>query len=131
MKNPYITEDLEALAAQVRRFATERVAPGFQERDRTRVLDRDLMRAMGELGYIAPELPERFGGLGMGCVAAGVIHEEIARADLSLSYINLLASLNAQILSDHGRPEVVSPWLARMVAGDALVAIALTEPRGG
>jgi len=131
MRNPYITEDLEALAAQVRRFATDRVAPGFQERDRTRVLDRDLMRAMGALGYIAPELPERFGGLGMGCVASGVIHEEIARADLSISYINLLASLNAQILSEHGRAEVVSPWLERMVAGDALVAIALTEPRGG
>jgi len=66
VKNPYVTEDLEALAAQVRRFATERVAPGFQERDRTRVLDRALMREMGQLGYIAPELSERFGGQGPG-----------------------------------------------------------------
>jgi cyclohexanecarboxyl-CoA dehydrogenase len=75
------------------------VAPGFQERDKTRVLDRALMREMGEMGFIAPELPEAFGGQGLGCLAAGVIHEEIARADLSMSYINLLASLNGQILS--------------------------------
>ena len=130
-QNPYIDEDLSAIAEQARRFATERVAPGFQERDHTRVLDRALMREMGQLGFIAPELPEQYGGQGLGSLAAGVIHEEIARADLSISYINLLASLNGQILSQHGKPEVVKPWLERLTRGDALFAIALTEPRGG
>ncbi|MFO1116693.1 MAG: cyclohexanecarboxyl-CoA dehydrogenase [Beijerinckiaceae bacterium] len=129
--NPYVDQDLVALADQVRRFATERIAPGFQERDRTRVLDRGLMKEMGAMGFIAPELPEEFGGLGMGCLAAGVICEEIARADLSMSYVNLLASLNAQILSHHGKPEIVRPWLTKLLAGEALISIALTEPRGG
>ncbi len=129
--NPYITEELLALTEQARRFATDRVAPGFLERDKTRVLDRTLMREMGEMGFIAPELPEKFGGLGMSRIAAGVIHEEIARADLSISYINLLASLNGQILAEHGHKEVVEPWLNKLVAGEALFAIALTEPRGG
>ncbi|MES2416020.1 MAG: cyclohexanecarboxyl-CoA dehydrogenase [Pseudomonadota bacterium] len=129
--NPYIDEDLSALADHARRFAARRVAPGFLERDATRVLDRALMREMGEMGFIAPELPEEHGGQGMGSLAAGVIHEEIARADLSLSYINLLASLNGQILSAHGQPEIVNPWLTRLTRGEALLAIALTEPRGG
>ena len=129
--NPYLDDDLVALADQVRRFATERIAPGFIERDRTRVLDRGLMRAMGELGFIAPELPESVGGQGLGSLAAGVIHEEVARADLSLSYINLLASLNGQILAEHGDPGLVRPWLDRLIQGDALLAIGLTEPRGG
>lgn len=129
--NPYIDEDLAAIAEQARRFAADRVAPGFQERDRSRVLDRALMREMGGMGFIAPELPEDAGGQGLGCLAAGVIHEEIARADLSISYINLLASLNGQILAEHGRPEVARPWLNRLTRGEALLAIALTEPRGG
>jgi cyclohexanecarboxyl-CoA dehydrogenase len=129
--NPYLDDDLQALAETARRYASERVAPGFQERDRTRVLDRALMREMGEMGFIAPELPESAGGQGMGRLAAGVIHEEIARADLNISYINLLASLNGQILNDHGRPEVVKPWLQRLTRGNALLAIALTESRGG
>jgi cyclohexanecarboxyl-CoA dehydrogenase len=129
--NPYLDDDLQALAEHALRFAEGRVAPGFLERDKTRVLDRQLMREMGEMGFIAPELPEAHGGQGMGSLAAGVIHEAIARADLSLSYINLLASLNGQILSQHGRPEVVSPWLHKLVRGEALFAIALTEPRGG
>jgi len=128
---PYVDDDLQTLSEQASRYASERVAPGYLERDRTRVLDRTIMGEMGALGLIAPELPEAFGGQGLGTVAAGVIHEAIARADLSLSYVNLLASLNGQILSQHGRPEVVAPWLAKVVRGQALLAIALTEPRGG
>lgn len=129
--NPYLDDELRALSDTARRFAAERVAPGFQERDRTRVLDRTLMREMGALGLIAPELPERFGGLGTGRLAAGVIHEAIAAADLSMSYVNLLGSLNSQILADHGQPQVVQPWLQRVTQGEALLALALTEPRGG
>jgi cyclohexanecarboxyl-CoA dehydrogenase len=129
--NPYLDDDMVALGDQVRRFAADRIAPGFQERDKTRVLDRRLMKAMGAMGFIAPELPEHFGGLGLGCLAAGVIHEEVARADLSMSYINLLASLNGQILSHHGRPDIADHWLTRLTSGEALLAIALTEPRGG
>ena len=130
-QNPYIDDDLAAIAEQARRFATERVAPGFLERDDSRVLERALMREMGQMGFIAPELPEAVGGQGMGSLAAGVIHEAIAKADLSISYINLLASLNGQILAQHGQPEVARPWLERLTQGEALLAIALTEPRGG
>lgn len=129
--NPYLDDDLIALGDQARRFAAERIAPGFLERDKTRILDRGIMKELGDMGFIAPELPEIFGGLGLGSLAAGVIHEEIARADLSISYINLLASLNGQILSHHGNPSIVKPWLKRLTRGEALIAIALTEPRGG
>lgn len=129
--NPYINEDLQALAETARRFATERVAPGFLERDKTRDLNRVLLREMGELGFICPELPEAFGGMGMGCLAAGVIHEEIAAADLSFSYLNLLASLNGHILAKYGNPEVVGPWLKKLTRGEIICCIALTEPRGG
>src|SRR5690606_16250427 len=93
--------------------------------------DRDLVKKMGEMGFIAPELPEQYGGQGMGRLAAGIIHEAVAKADLSFSYINLLASLNGQILAEHGQPEVVESWLKKLTAGEAIFSIALTEPRGG
>lgn len=130
-KNPYITEDLEFLAETAEKFAQKYVAPGFLERDQSRVFDRDLVKKMGEMGFIAPELPEQYGGQGMGRLAAGIIHEAIAKADLSFSYISLLASLNGQILAEHGQPEVVEPWLKKLTAGEAIFSIALTEPRGG
>ena len=129
--NAFLDEDLLALAEMSGRFAADRIAPGFAERDRTRTLDRDLMREMGALGLIAPELPESVGGQGATRTAAGVIHEQIAAADLSMSYINLLGSLNAQILLEHGDPAVVTPWLEQLTAGEIMLALALTEPRGG
>ena len=130
-KNPYITEDLEFLAETVENFAQKYIAPGFLKRDQSRVVDRELVKKMGERGFIAPELPEQYGGQGMGRLAAGVIHEAVAKADLSFSYINLLASLNGQILAEHGQPDVVEPWLRKLTAGEAIFSIALTEPRGG
>ncbi|WP_432208731.1 cyclohexanecarboxyl-CoA dehydrogenase [Acinetobacter variabilis] len=130
-KNPYITEDLEFLAETAEKFAQKYVVPGFLERHQSRVFDRDLVKKMGEMGFIAPELPEQYGGQGMGRLAAGIIHEAVAKADLSFSYINLLASLNGQILAEHGQPEVVEPWLKKLTAGEAIFSIALTEPRGG
>src|SRR3546814_8156537 len=89
------------------------------------------MLEMGKMGFIAPELPEKFGGQSLGCLATGVIHEEMARADLSMSYVNLLASLTGQILAGHRTPDIVAPWLAKLTRGEALLAIALTEPTGG
>ena len=129
--NPYLDADLVALGEQVRRFATQKVAPGFKAREDTRRLDRALMREMGALGLIAPELPVQYGGQGLGSLASGVIIEEVARADLSIAYIQLLASLNGQILAQHAAPEIARPWLERITQGEALVALALTEPRGG
>jgi cyclohexanecarboxyl-CoA dehydrogenase len=129
--NPYLDDELLELAEMTARFAAERIAPGYVERDTERVLDRGLSVEMGELGLIAPELPVELGGQGAGKVAAGVIHEQVAAADLSISYVNLLGSLNAQILAEHGRPDVVAPWLAEITAGRAIAALGLTEPRGG
>ncbi|MCX0339465.1 cyclohexanecarboxyl-CoA dehydrogenase [Acinetobacter radioresistens] len=130
-KNPYNTEELEFLAETAEKFAQKYIAPGFLERDQSRIFDRNLVKKMGEMGFIAPELPEQYGGQSMGRLAAGIIHEAIAKADLSFSYINLLASLNGQILAEHGQPEVVEPWLKKLTAGEAIFSIALTEPRGG
>src|SRR5690606_32977456 len=79
-KNPYITEDLEFLAETAEKFAQKYIAPGFLERDQSRVFDRDLVKKMGEMGFIAPELPEQYGGQGMGRLAAGIIHEAVAKA---------------------------------------------------
>lgn len=47
-KNPYITEDLEFLAETVEKFAQKYIAPGFLERDQSRVFDRELVKKMGD-----------------------------------------------------------------------------------
>lgn len=125
------TEELTALREMARKFASEKLAPGYKAREKAGAFGPDILREMGSLGLIAPELPEELGGLGAGSIYSGVIIEEIARADFNMGYINILASLNGQILARFGNDEIKRDWLPKLTAGELMVAIALTEPRGG
>lgn len=125
------TEDLDAIRDLTRRFATERVAPGYLAREKAGQMDMVLVREMGGLGLIAPELPEEMGGMGADFMTSGVIAEEIGRADFTFAYIPLLASLNGQILNQFARPDIARAWLKRLTAGEIILSIGLTEPKGG
>ena len=57
------TPEQDAIRDTAERFAREKLAPGYQARARAGRLDRDLVREMGALGLIAPDLPEAYGGL--------------------------------------------------------------------
>ena len=96
----YETEELVALRDITRRFASEKIAPGYAAREKSAVLDRGLLKEMGTLGLIAPELPEWAGGTGVDTIYSGVIIEEIARADFNMGYAQILGSLEGQILDD-------------------------------
>ncbi|MCI4661049.1 MAG: cyclohexanecarboxyl-CoA dehydrogenase [Neomegalonema sp.] len=125
------SEDLTPLRDLARKFATDRLAPGYRARESSAAFGADLVREMGSLGLIAPELPEEFGGLGASTIYSGVIIEEIARADFNFGYVNILGALNGQILANFANPELKRHWLPRLIGGEVMVAIALTEPRGG
>jgi cyclohexanecarboxyl-CoA dehydrogenase len=126
------TEDWpDALHDTASRFAADRLAPFYMARETESRIDRDLMREMGALGLIAPEAPERFGGVGLGAVAAGIVMEAIAYGDFNIAYVQLLGSLLTQIIAAHAPDALARDWVPRILSGEALVAIALTEPRGG
>jgi len=114
-----------------RRFARERLAPGYMARACSDRFDRALIREMGSLGLIGPDLPRDFGGLGQSAVTAGLVVEEIAYADFNASYIQLLGSLMGGMVARHAAPDVARHWVPRVVAGEAVIGLGLTEPRGG
>lgn len=124
-------EDLAAVQETARRFAAERVAPGHMAREAEARIDRTLIREMGSLGLIAPELAEIHGGLGLPSLASGLIAEAIGHADMNVAYLQILGSLNGKIIAEHAAPDLAAAWLPRLVAGEAVICIGLTEPRGG
>jgi cyclohexanecarboxyl-CoA dehydrogenase len=126
-----IPQELRDFAETARRFARERVAPGYRAREQEGRVDRALVREMGALGLIAPELPEAFGGLGVPGLASGLIAEAIGHADVNVAYVQILGSLNGAILTRHAAPDLAEGWISRITRGEAIVCIALTEPRGG
>lgn len=125
------TEEQLAIQDTARRFAREKLAPGYRAREESGSIDRALVQEMGSLGLIAGDLPAEFGGLGLDSTSIGIVVEEICRADLNVGYVQVLGSLNSQIIGAHARPELAREWIPRIVAGETLVALALTEPRGG
>jgi cyclohexanecarboxyl-CoA dehydrogenase len=126
-----LSDEQRAIQETARRFAADRLATGYQERDKTGAFDRALVREMGALGLIGIDLPEVHGGLAASGVTAGLVIEEIAYRDLSVSYVQLLASLMGTILARHATGDLANHWIARIIKGESLVGLGLTEPRGG
>ncbi|ADZ72231.1 acyl-CoA dehydrogenase family protein [Polymorphum gilvum] len=130
-KTIFDTDEMDAIRDLARRFARDRVAPGYLARERAGVMDMALVKEMGGLGLIAPELSEEFGGMGADYLYSGAIIEEIGKADFTFGYVPLLASLNGHILATFARREIARDWLVKLTAGELILAIALTEPKGG
>ena len=126
-----LTDDQKALQESARRFARERLLPDYQKREKLGVLDRGLISEMGRLGLLGVDLPEELGGMGVDAVTTGLIAEELAYGDFNVSAVPVGISLNGAILIRHAQPQVYKEWVPRMTRGDAIVAICLTEPRGG
>ncbi|MHA1113566.1 MAG: acyl-CoA dehydrogenase family protein [Alphaproteobacteria bacterium] len=126
-----LTPDQEAIRDTARRFARERLAPGYQAREDEARLDRDLVREMGGLGILAPNLPSEYGGIDADGVTAALIAEEIAYADFGVSYMQLIGSGMGMILNLNAGDDIRQAWLPRLAAGEALIGLGLTEPRGG
>jgi cyclohexanecarboxyl-CoA dehydrogenase len=126
-----LSEQQQAFRETAMRFAKERLAPHYQKRATEERIDRALMKEMGALGLIAPDLPEQYGGLGESSVTAGIIIEQIAYADFNASYVPLLASLMGSMIAQHASPDIAQEWLPKVTAGEAIIGLGLTEPRGG
>lgn len=124
-------EEQNAIREVVARFSAEVLAPGYRTRDQEGIIEKSVIRQLGEMGLLGGELPEAFGGSGMDCVTSGLIIEEIAKGDFNVGYIPLLASLNGQIIASHAAPDLAKEWLHGMTTGQKVACIALTEPHGG
>ena len=124
------TDEQLAIREAVSRYGAQRLAPGYMQREKTG-FEPGLIQEMGGLGYIAPEMPEDMGGAGLDAVTAGLIVEEIAYHDFNASYVQLMGSLCATILTRHAQPDLAREVVGQICRGEALVGLGLTEPGGG
>ena len=111
-----LSEQQQAFRETAMRFAKEKLAPHYQKRATADRIDRALMKEMGALGLIAPDLPEQYGGLGESSVTAGIIIEQIAYGDFNASYVPLLASLMGSMIAQHASPDIAREWLPKVTA---------------
>ena len=113
------------------RFAVDVLAPAYKSTETAGIIPMEIRRQMGDLGLIGVEFPEEFGGLGLDHVASGVVIEAIAEGDFNAAYMQLLGSLCGAIVAQHASPEIAAALLPKVVSGENVIALALTEPQGG
>ncbi|MGY5802875.1 isovaleryl-CoA dehydrogenase [Rhizobium sp. LEGMi12c] len=125
-------EDIDALREQVRRFATNRIAPFADEIDRNNSFPMHLWREMGDLGLLGITVAEDFGGAGLGYLAHTVAMEEISRASASvgLSY-GAHSNLCVNQIHRNGTTAQKERYLPKLISGEHVGALAMSEPGAG
>ncbi|MFZ5652875.1 MAG: acyl-CoA dehydrogenase family protein [Pseudomonadota bacterium] len=128
----FALDDLQtSLVDAARRFAEQRLAPAYRDRERHGVIEPELIRAMGELGLIAPEVPPEHGGSGLDELTSGLVTEAIATGDMNVAYVQIMASLLSSCILRHATPEAIAAVIPPLCRGEMLGSIGVTEPRGG
>jgi len=129
------TEEQEAVRKMVREFATNELAPGAEERDRTGQFDYKLYERLGDLGIPGMRFPEEFGGSNTSFLTWCLALEEIGRVDMSLSWTLFAGIGPAHRLVELGTEEQIERWKDELVIptikGEAFGTGAVTEPGAG
>ena len=125
------TPEQEELIRTLRVFARKELAPRSARWDKTGEFPWEIWRQMGELGLLGLRAPAEFGGQDADLMTMGIATEEISRGDFSATYGIQLAGLAGEIIGRNGTDEIKQRWLPPTVRGEAVVAIALTEPSAG
>jgi isovaleryl-CoA dehydrogenase len=125
-------EAIDLLRQTVRTFASERIAPLADEIDRSNRFPRELWPELGALGLLGITVEEEFGGSGMGYLEHVIAMEEISRASgaVGLSY-GAHSNLCVNQLRRWGSPDQKRRYLPKLVSGEHVGALAMSEPGSG
>jgi alkylation response protein AidB-like acyl-CoA dehydrogenase len=127
----YTAEQLQ-LRRAVREFAQAEIAPHVLDWDENQTFPLEVIRKLGQLGYMGAIFPEEYGGAGLGYVEYSIIIEELSRVDGS---VGIIVAAHTSLCSNHiykaGTEEQKRKYLSRLTSGEWLGCWSLTEPEAG
>ncbi|MBD2858906.1 acyl-CoA dehydrogenase family protein [Spongiibacter sp. KMU-158] len=126
-------EELELFREMVLRFLEQEVAPHYEEWERNHQLPREFWNTMGEAGMLCVDLPEEYGAAAASFEVNQLIAWEMARlgyGGLGSNY-NIHSNIVAPYIYNIANEEQKAYWLPKMVTGEVVSCIAMTEPGAG
>ena len=126
-------EEHQQFRETVRRFAATKIAPDFQRWEDAGIIDRWLWADAGEAGLLCAQVPEELGGAGGDFRHNAVVIEELSYSGFAgpATDFSVHNDVCCGYLLSYGSPEQKKKWLPRMVSGETVCAIAMTEPGTG
>ncbi len=133
LPSPYFREEHEALRAQLRRFVDSEIKPHGMAWEEQGFVPRELLRRMGELGFLGIRYPAEYGGSEMDTLGSVVLGEELGRSTFGGAAITVLVhtDMASVHIANGGTPAQKARHMADIVAGRAITAVAVTEPDAG
>ncbi len=124
---------LALLRETLRRFVEKEVVPNGAAWEAQGFVPREVLRAMGRLGFLGLRYPEEFGGGALDARATALLAEELGRSSFGGFAITVLVhtDMASPHLANAGTPEQIGKYLPKIVSGEAITAIAVTEPDAG
>ena len=124
-------QDHEAFREAVRRFIEVEITPYHDQWEKVGVVPRALWRKAGEAGLLCSNVSEEYGGPGADFLYNVVLHEELAKAMATGPGFAVHSDMVATYIYNFGSEEQKHFWLPKMVSGEAIGALGLTEPGAG
>ncbi len=126
-------DDVQTLVRDTaRRFAQEEVAPLAAEMDKTATFRMELVKQMGELGFMGVAIPEQYGGGGMDYRCYSIVVEELSAVCASTGVVvSAHSSLCCDPIYRFGTEEQKKKYLVPLASGQMLGCLGLTEPQAG
>jgi acyl-CoA dehydrogenase len=124
-------EEHDMFRDMVRKFVEREIAPYHHQWEKDGVVPRDLWLKAGEAGLLCCTVPERYGGLGLDYLFDVVVFEEMARGGFTGPGFMIHCDLVATYVRSFGTEEQKSQWLPKMVKGEAIGSLGMTEPHAG
>jgi acyl-CoA dehydrogenase len=122
--------DLEQYRATVIRFIEEWVQPDDEAARKRGHVGHEVWRRAGQFGLLCTDIPEEWGGAGGDFRHEAVFYEEMARRGLS-GMNSSVHTIVAHYLLNHGTDAQKEKWLPKLISGELVGAIAMTEPGAG
>lgn len=131
MKHPYIQEEHAIFRKAFRKFLEKEAYPYYEKWEEDRIIPRSFWDKLGQSGYLCPDLPEEYGGLGTDWGISVIINEELERVGSGTVGISLHNDIVVPYIKAYGTQEQKEAWLPKCVSGEIITAIAMTEPGAG
>jgi len=133
MRNVYMTDELEAIYNQTVSFVTNEVTPHGENWEQAGKVPREVLRHMGDLGMFGLRVPVEYGGLGLGMLASAVFSEALGSSTFAGFDVTVLVhtDMAGPHLINSGSPEQLAEWVPKMLSGEAILAIGVSEPDAG
>ncbi len=131
MRREIFSEEHDLFREQFRRFVREEIEPHLLEWNAAGIVPRSAWKRMGEEGYLGADMPEEWGGAAGGFLYDAIIMEELAYARAHALQASLHTDICLPYLDSYGTDVQKETFLRPAIAGDCLVAIAMTEPGTG